>query len=185
MRVVSGTLKGRRFTPPSNFKARPTTDTAREALFNILAHSLDFEGMAVLDLFAGTGAISYEFASRGCSNITLVEMQMQNFSFIQKCTREFGLTNIIKLVKGDAFNFIEKSAKYSYDLIFADPPFDLREFDRVVPAILNSNILKPDGVFIIEHGTNYDYSSSPCFVQTRKYGKVCFTFFKTVESQGS
>lgn len=177
MRIVSGKLKGRRFSPPKSFRARPTTDTARESLFNILANTIDFDEINVLDLFSGTGAISYEFASRGCPKVTSVEKDFHHLKFIQKCIQELDLDGVIHPVKADVFSFINHAVKADYDLIFADPPFELNDFEKAVPAVLNSGILKPGGLFILEHGPQRDYSSLEQFDQLRKYGKVCFSFF--------
>jgi 16S rRNA (guanine966-N2)-methyltransferase len=177
MRIVSGSLKGRRFSPPKSFRARPTTDTARESLFNILGHTLDFEDMAVLDLFSGTGAISYEFASRGCLLVTSVEKDFHHFKFIQKCVEELELTEIIKPVKADVFTFLKSDLNAHYDIVFADPPFELRGFEEVVEAVMSSNVLKEEGLFILEHGPQRDFTKHSHFTQVRKYGKVCFSFF--------
>lgn len=177
MRIVGGSLKGRRFSPPKNFRARPTTDTARESLFNILANHFYFEELSVLDLFSGTGAISFEFASRGVSQITCVEKDYQHYSFIQKCIQELDLASVIQPLKADVFTFLTKEAISPVRLIFADPPFDLPHFDKVLPAVLASGLLAAEGLFILEHGPQNDYSTHPAFQQLRKYGKVHFSFF--------
>lgn len=177
MRIVGGELSGRRFSPPKNFRARPTTDTARESLFNILANHYDFEELSVLDLFGGTGAISLEFASRGVPQVTCVEKKYHHYSFIKKCIVELDLTSVIQPVKADVFTFLSKGGMSPVRLIFADPPFDLPHFDKVLPAVLESGLMAPEGLFILEHGPQNDYSTHPAFQQLRKYGKVHFSFF--------
>jgi 16S rRNA (guanine(966)-N(2))-methyltransferase RsmD len=177
MRIVGGSLKGRRFSPPKNFRARPTTDTARESLFNILTNHFDFEELTVLDLFSGTGAISFEFASRGVPKITCVEKDYHHYSFIQRCINELDLGSVVQALKADVFTFITKGVIKPVKLIFADPPFDLPHFDKVLPAVLESGLLAPEGLFILEHGPQNNYASHPAFQQLRKYGKVHFSFF--------
>lgn len=177
MRIVSGQLKGRRFSPPSSFKARPTTDQARESLFNILNNLIDFESEEVLDLFSGTGAISYEFASRGCSSVTAIEKNYANFSFIKKTAAGFNIENNLKVIKADVFKFIEKNNK-KYTFIFADPPFDLPQTEELPGMVMNSEILTKDGLFVLEHGPDKNFENNPFFWQNRHYGKVNFSFFK-------
>lgn len=178
MRIISGRLKGRRLSPPKNFKARPTTDTAREALFNVLAHSVDIDELKVLDLFSGTGAISYEFASRGCTEVVSVEKSFQHQSYIKKCIEEFDLKHEIKSIRADVFNYLKHAPKHYFNLVFADPPYDFEEFDKVHKAVLQAEVVVPGGWFILEHSVQQDYSSHPQFHSLRKYGKVCFTFFE-------
>lgn len=178
MRIVSGSLKGRRFSPPKNFKARPTTDTAREALFNVLSHSMDITDLKILDLFSGTGAISYEFASRGCSNVTSVEKNFHHQKFIQQCISELRMEDVIHSVKADVFSYLNHAPKKTFDLVFADPPFEMKNFEEVAEAVINADIIVNGGLFILEHGPQRDYSSHPGFEQIRRYGKVCFTFFR-------
>lgn len=177
MRIVSGSLKGRRFAPPPSFRARPTTDMAKENLFNILNNIIDFESTMVLDLFAGTGSISYEFASRGCPAVTAVENDFHHYNFIRKCIENFELSNIIKPVKGDVFSYIAKLKVETYDLVFADPPYELSKIEEIPDIILEKQILKPGGILILEHGPGHEFSKHNLYNQTRHYGKVCFTFF--------
>lgn len=177
MRIVSGKLKGRRFSPPASFRARPTTDMAKENLFNILGNLVDFEELQVLDLFAGTGSLSYEFASRGCPSVTSVEKDFHHYAFIKKCAQELELSQIIKPLKADVFTFLKKATPHSYDLIFADPPFDLASLDSIPDQVLQSKLLRSEGLFILEHGPGHDFSNHPAFNQIRNYGKVRFTFF--------
>jgi 16S rRNA (guanine966-N2)-methyltransferase len=175
MRIIGGQYKGRVFNPGKNFRARPTTDLAKESLFNILENRYDFSGMKVLDLFSGTGSISYEFASRGCSQITLIESDFIHFRFI---IQTLGLlkTEAIIPIKADVFYFIKKCSE-KFDLIFADPPFQLPQLANLPGYILTSGILKPEGVLILEHPKDYDFSSHPGFLELRRYGSVHFCFF--------
>ncbi len=177
MRIISGELKGRILHIPKNFRARPTTDVAREALFNVLSHSIDFENLTVLDLFSGSGLISFEFASRGCKNIISIEKDYHHHKFITEQIQIFNLTNAITSFKTDAFSYLKRAPQNKFDIVFADPPYDLPNFDDVLQTILESKITKKDGLIIIEHGPERDYSHHPNFSQSRKYGKVFFSFF--------
>lgn len=176
MRIISGSLKGRRFSPPKSFSARPTTDIARESLFNVLNNRIDFEELSVLDLFGGTGSISYEFASRGCEEVTIVELNYKHFSFIKSMINEFKLDNEITLIKADVFKFIKKCS-IQYDLVFADPPFDLKDFDKIPERFFENDLLKDEGVFILEHSDKMSFDQHPQFSEVKKYGKVHFSFF--------
>ena len=175
MRIVSGKHKGRFFSSPTSFSARPTTDIAKEGLFNILNNRVDFEEISVLDLFAGTGSISFEFASRGCTNITLVEINQQHLQFIYKVIGDLHLDSI-KPLRYDAFKFVEKCTK-RFDIIFADPPYTLKDIEKIPELILSKNLLNPNGLLIVEHPKSIDFSDSPFFKFIRKYGSVCFSFF--------
>ncbi|HOP04357.1 MAG TPA: 16S rRNA (guanine(966)-N(2))-methyltransferase RsmD [Tenuifilaceae bacterium] len=175
MRIVSGDFKGRYFSPPKNFKARPTTDYAKESLFNIINNHFDFEEVSVLDLFSGTGSISFEFASRGCQNIHLVEMNPQHFAFIKKVIAELKLNQILAL-KQNAFHFLEIS-KATYDIIFADPPYEMKGFAKIPEIVFNKQLLNPNGWLIVEHSKNTDLSKLPNFGEVRNYGSVHFSFF--------
>ncbi|MCL2072371.1 MAG: RsmD family RNA methyltransferase [Marinilabiliaceae bacterium] len=177
MRITGGTLKGRRFSPPSNFRARPTTDMAKENLFNILTNFIDFSEIKMVDLFSGTGSISFEFASRGCKDICSIENDYQHYKFICKCVEQLQLSEIVKPVKQNVFLFLQKAPKNYFDIIFADPPFELRTISQLPKLILDANILKKDGYLIVEHGPNVDFSKTDKFWQLRHYGKVCFSFF--------
>lgn len=176
MRIVGGKYKGRRFDPGKRFKARPTTDMAKESLFNILQNQLDFEELKVLDLFSGTGSISFEFASRGCTDITAVEVNFSHVNFIKETIEKLGETSI-RVIKTNAFVFAERMHD-QYDLIFADPPYDHRKFQEVPEMIFRNNMLKENGLFILEHSSAYDFSKIPQFELLRKYGSVNFSFFK-------
>ncbi|NPA37110.1 MAG: methyltransferase domain-containing protein [Chlorobi bacterium] len=177
MRIVSGELKGRRFSPPSGFKARPTTDFAKENIFNVLNNFLDFSSVKVLDLFAGTGSISFEFASRGCDDITAVEKDFRHYKFIRKVIEELDLNDKINVIKGCAFRFIERTSA-KFDVIFADPPYDMKDAEKLPEMIMNSDILNEKGIFIFEHSDKADYSELPYVREVRKYGKVNFTVFE-------
>lgn len=177
MRIVSGKLKGRRFSPPSSFKARPTTDQARESLFNILNNFIDFEEQTVLDLFGGTGAMSYEFASRGCISVTTVEKSFPHFKFIKTTSEALGLSDDIRIVKSDVFKFLQKDNN-TYSLIFADPPFSLPDLAKIPELVMSSGLLRQDGLFILEHGPDQNFDNHPLFQQKRNYGKVNFSFFR-------
>lgn len=176
MRIVSGTHKGRRFAPPAGFKARPTTDFAKENLFNVLHNHLDFESASVLDLFSGTGSISFEFASRGCTRITSVEMNARHHQFIRKVALELNLQSQLTVVRADAFKYVEKSIQ-TFDVVFADPPFDLEKAAQLPNLILEKQLLNPGGFLILEHSDKVSYRHHPNFQQVRQYGKVNFSFF--------
>ena len=179
MRIVSGRFRGRRFSPPANFKARPTTDFAKENLFNVLNNLIDFSDVEVLDLFSGTGSISYEFASRGSREIVAVEKSYHHFSYISRIVHELGLENEIKVVKSCAFRYIDRT-DHSFDIVFADPPYDLKEAETLPEKVMGSGILRPGGLFIFEHSDKKDYSALPGFSEVRKYGKVNFSIFKQI-----
>ena len=176
MRIISGKYKGRHFDIPRSFKARPTTDFAKENLFNILNNTLDFEEVKALDLFSGTGSISLELLSRGCQEVTSVEMDSLHFSFLKKSQATLGDRNW-KIIRDDVFRFIRRCTA-EYDLIFADPPYALKELGEIPNLILSGNMLKEDGIFIFEHGKDYDFSEHPQFVRHIAYGSVNFSFFK-------
>ena len=155
MRIISGKYGKRRFDVPSNIKARPTTDFARENLFNVLNNLIDFSGMTALDLFAGTGAISFELLSRECTKVVCVENYPVQYNFIRKVMQQLHADNLVP-IKGDVFKFIP-ACKENFDLIFADPPYDLPKFGTIPELVLNSELLKPEGIFIIEHSKSYDF----------------------------
>ncbi|MBP5561852.1 MAG: 16S rRNA (guanine(966)-N(2))-methyltransferase RsmD [Muribaculaceae bacterium] len=182
MRIISGKYGRRRFQVPHNITARPTTDMARENLFNVINNLVDYEGIKVLDLFAGTGAITFEFLSRGADHVTSVEKAGVQARFIAKVAQELGEKNLT-LVRGDVFRFIA-SCREPFDVIFADPPYDLPQLPDIPELVLSSALVKPTTLFIMEHPRNFDFSSMPAFAQHRAYGKVNFTFF-TPQSQDS
>lgn len=177
MRIIRGKYGRRRFDVPTNITARPTTDFARENIFNVLENIVDFEdGPTALDLFAGTGAITLEFLSRGCSHVTAVEKATTQFNFIRKVAQQLNIDNLT-LLKTDALKFIEAAAT-SYDIVFADPPYDLPDFEKIPEMILKSRLLAPGSIFIIEHSKTRDFSSLPFFSQHRAYGSVNFSIFE-------
>lgn len=176
MRIVGGKYKGRIITPPSSFKARPTTDFAKENLFNVLTNTIDFEECEVLDLFSGTGAIGYEFASRGAKKVTSVEMDFHHSRFIAQTIEKLGINNM-SVVKTNAFVFV-KRVKATWDIIFADPPYALEGIDELPNIVFEREMLTPEGLFIFEHSKEKDFSGHPHFVELREYGSVNFSFFK-------
>ncbi len=176
MRIISGKYGRRRFQVPTNITARPTTDMARENIFNVLENFVDFDGLTALDLFAGTGAVSFEFLSRGCATVTCVEKASTQYNFINKVKKELADSNIFP-IKGDVFKFIA-TCKQQFDLIFADPPYDLPNFAEVPKKILQSSMLKQGTIVIVEHSKAHNFASLPGFVQQRVYGKVNFSIFK-------
>ena len=176
MRIIGGKYKGRRIVPPANLKARPTTDFAKEGLFNILNNKIDFESITTLDLFSGSGGISYEFVSRGVAEAHLVEKNYNNFSGIKNIIKELELPNI-KPIHIDVAAYL-KTCNIKYDLIFADPPFDLSWISELPDLVFNADILKDDGLFILEHPVSKKFSTIPFFIETRRYGEIHFSFFK-------
>ena len=176
MRIVGGLYKGRIFNPGKNFKARPTTDIAKEGLFNILENRYNFSNKTVLDIFSGSGSIGFEFISRGCNEAILVEKDFVHHRFITDIAKVLGINNI-KIFKSDAFVFLSRY-QGNFDFIFADPPFDLPNFKDVPGAVLNTDILKSGGLFILEHPKEFDFSNHLFFKENRKYGKVNFSFFE-------
>jgi 16S rRNA (guanine(966)-N(2))-methyltransferase RsmD len=179
MRIVGGKYRGRVFSPGKSFKARPTTDMAKENLFNILQNTIEFENIRALDLFSGTGSISYELASRGCTDVTAVEIHITHIQFIKEVIEKLGEKNI-RLVKSNVFVFAAH-IREQFDLIFADPPYDHPKFAQVADLIFRNNLLKPGGLFILEHSEDFDYSAHPNFKELRRYGSVHFSMF---ESEG-
>lgn len=175
MRIISGKYGRRRFDVPKNITARPTTDFARENIFNVLENLDGFEDKSACDLFAGTGAVSFEFLSRGCNYVTAVEKASVQAAFIKKVAELLKDENL-HIVKGDVFRFIRENGR-AYDYIFADPPYDLPNFDEIPELILSSNLVKPGSVVIIEHSKNRDFSNLPGFNQRRAYGSVNFSIF--------
>jgi 16S rRNA (guanine(966)-N(2))-methyltransferase RsmD len=176
MRIVGGSHRGRVIDPPRNLRARPTTDFAKENLFNVLGNLVDFEGLRVLDLFAGTGSISYEFASRGASEVVSVEINAVHYDFIRRTASLFGFENL-HAVKANAFLYL-KSTPRVFDLVFADAPYGLRGAEEVVELALSRDLLCEGGLLVFEHGTKGLYDSHPCFLQERAYGSVVFSIFK-------
>ena len=176
MRIISGKYKGRAINPPRNLKARPTTDFAKENLFNVLNNLVDFEECDVLDLFAGTGSISYEFASRGARSVTSVEINPVHYDFIRQTARNLGIESLHP-VKANVFLYLKSCAK-QFDIIFSDAPYDLEGSESVIREVLDRNLLRQDGMLIFEHSKKMDFKDYPEFWQLRSYGSVQFSFFK-------
>lgn len=174
MRIISGKYKGCKILPPANMKLHPTTDFAKKGLFDILNFRVVFEGLKVLDLFSGTGFVSYEFASRGADVIVSVELNPVHAAFIKKIAKEFNMN--LTVVKGDAFRYIDK-AKQQFDIIFSDPPYDLQGIDKLPSLIFNNKILNNDGLLIIEHSKHINFRQYSEFLHQRSFGKVQFSFF--------
>lgn len=175
MRIVSGICRGRIINPPSNFRARPTTDFAKENIFNVLSNRYDFEGIDALDLFSGTGSISFEFASRGAKSVTSIELDPVHQRFIKETATKLKLEQI-RSYKMNAFSFVD-SAKVDFDMIFADPPYDLEGIDALPDMIFKNKMVRENGLFIFEHSKNKDFSAHPNFDEKRTYGSVNFTLF--------
>lgn len=176
MRIIRGKYGRRRFDVPKNITARPTTDFARENIFNVLENLADFEGKSALDLFAGTGAISFEFLSRGCSDVTSVEQAPVQVQFIRSVKEKLG-DECLRVIKGDVFKFIS-TCNRQFDFIFADPPYDHPRFDEIPELILNSGMVKQGTIVVIEHSKTRDFSDLPGFAQHRVYGSVNFSIFE-------
>lgn len=178
MRIVAGTHRGRRFDPPSFYKARPTTDFAKESLFNLINNQIDLEDTKALDLFSGTGSISYEFMSRGCNYVCSVDINSKYLEFIKKTSEIFNPgKKVIFTIKADVLKFLPKH-DLDFDIIFADPPYDLDEIAKIPDLIFDNESLKKDAIVIIEHSASTDFSKNTHFQSLRKYGKVNFSFFK-------
>lgn len=175
MRIVGGTFGGRVINPPGNLRARPTTDFAKENLFNVLGNLVDFEGIDVLDLFSGTGSISYEFISRGANSVTSVEINAVHHNFIRKTAEAFGMKNLYA-VKANVFLYL-KSASKQFDIIFSDAPYDLDGAEKVVELVFENNLLRKEGLLIFEHSKNVSFAGHPQLLQTRSYGSVQFSIF--------
>lgn len=181
MRIISGSLKGRRFSPPNGLPTRPTTDFAKEGLFNILQSNWDLDKVKYLDLFAGTGSLSMEMFSRGCRDITTVDNFDGCIKFIDKTCGEFGV-DAIKLVKADVFRFME-SSKEQYDLIFAGPPYPLSNLAEIPDIVLENDLLNEEGWFIIEHSPKHNFDKHPNCFHHRNYGKTNFSIFRKKENE--
>ena len=168
MRIITGIYKGRHFDIPKTFKARPTTDFAKENIFNVLNGYIDLDGASALDLFSGTGSISLELLSRGCASVISVEADRDHHAFIKH---------------GDVFRFI-KSCRQQFDFIFADPPYALPELPTLPRMIMERGMLKPGGVFVFEHGKHNTFTDVPGFIEHRAYGSVNFSLFRRAEDIG-
>lgn len=194
MRIITGKYKGRHFDIPRTFKARPTTDFAKENIFNVLNGYVDFEESRALDLFAGTGSISLELLSRGCPQVVSVELDRDHARFIQQCIQKIGgLEQTHSLIRGDVFRYIKSFKPVAqpmppalegtgggsrFDLIFADPPYQLPELATIPDLIFEHGLLAPDGLLVFEHGAKNDFSGHPHFLEHRAYGSVNFSLFR-------
>lgn len=176
MRIISGLYKGRRFQLPKGLMARPTTDFAKEGLFNLLNNRLDFEGLRMLDLFSGTGSISLECLSRGAEQITCVEQYPLHAHFIRSVAQQLKATNL-QVIQGDVFTWLQRPTG-SYDLIFADPPYAEPRLESLPDRILSTSLLAEDGILVLEHSKKNDFSKHPRFSELRRYGNVHFSFFR-------
>lgn len=177
MRIISGKFKGRRFSPPAdNWPTRPTTDYAKEGLFNILNNILDYEAAKVLDLFGGTGSHSYEFISRGCEDVTYVDKFPAAVQFVRKTAQQLGIDKQLKIFQMDVFRYIN-SAVVPFDYIFAGPPYGLPTIDTIPDLIFEKQLLNPGGLFVLEHNPHHDFMSHPFLADVRNYGKTIFSFF--------
>lgn len=178
MRVISGIYKRKRFDVPHTFKARPTTDFAKENLFNVLSNYFDFEedNVHALDLFAGTGSISIELVSRGCQQVISVEKDRDHYAFICKIMQEVKTDKCIP-VRGDVFKYI-KGGREQFDFIFADPPYELSGLETLPDLVFENNMLAEGGLFVLEHGKKNDFETHPHFIERRVYGSVNFSFFR-------
>lgn len=176
MRIIGGKYKGSVFNPGKKFRSRPTTDIAKEGLFNILTNRYNLENKKILDLFSGTGSIGYEFASRGCKHLVMVEKSYQHIKFIQSTLSKLEI-NEVQTVKSDAFVYLRKTVD-KFDIIFADPPFDLDKLKEIPDTIFNNDKLNKNGILILEHSKEHDFSHHQNFSELRTYGKVNFSFFE-------
>lgn len=176
MRIVSGKFKGMRFEPPRDITARPTTDFAKESLFNTLGNIIDFEGINVLDLFAGTGSISYEFVSRGAKDVTAIEMSMTQIEFVKKMCSKLKINNL-HVYRSEVQRFLDK-CKEQYDIIFADPPYQMGNIEVIIESVLNGKLLKDNGIFILEHNKEHSFIQHNNLFDSRRYGNVHFSFFR-------
>ncbi len=179
LRIISGTLKSRRINPPKNLPVRPTTDMAKEALFNIIYNQYDLSNKDVLDLFAGTGSLSYEFYSRGCKSISAVDQNSKCIKFIRE-TKEKLQMESLEIVQANCFNFLERIIR-KYDIIFADPPYAMPDFEKIVSLVFDRKLLNENGILIIEHSKHTSLNKFPQYINTRNYGSVHFSFFENVD----
>ena len=176
MRIVGGEFGGRRFAPPAKIPARPTTEVAKEGLFNILSNMIDMENIKTCDLFGGTGSISYELASRGAIDLTLIERDNTSVRFIKQTAKTLGIEDKMRIVHGDVFTFMKHSTE-QYDFIFAGPPYALENIDDLPMLVFEKNMLTEEGIFVLEHTPRNDYQKHPDFLKIKNYGTTVFSFF--------
>ncbi len=177
MRIIAGDLKGRMFSVPSGFPSRPTTDYAKEGLFNLLGNQTDYESMTILDLCSGTGNIGFEFISRGAEKVTCVDKNDRVVSWLNKNAQTLGIRSKMDIIKSDCLHYLDR-VNIQYDLIFADPPFDLQIHALIAAKIFERNLLKPEGMLIIEHGKQTSLKDETNYLKTRNFGNVNFSFFQ-------
>jgi 16S rRNA (guanine(966)-N(2))-methyltransferase RsmD len=175
MRIINGKYRSKRIIAPKNLPVRPTTDMAKEALFNLIDNTYYIENLTVLDLFSGTGNITYEFASRGAQNITCVDIDHRCIKFIKSNIKELAFDQV-QVIKANVFSFL-KSSSSTYRLIFADPPYHMDKQEELISRIMESDLLSEDGWFIIEHDNHHNFDHLPGFSQKRRYGSVNFSIF--------
>jgi len=175
LRIIRGSRRGKQLHPPAGLPVRPTTDMAKESLFNILDNNFYFENISVLDLFSGTGSIAYEFASRGAIEVVAVEMNPKCADYIRQTAKDLTFDNLM-LIKGNVFSYLNSSRR-QFDVIFADPPYDLDGVTTIPDLIIKGGFLAPDGMFVLEHGERMNFKDHPNFLEQRHYGKVNFTLF--------
>lgn len=176
MRIIGGSLGGRRFNPPARIPARPTTDMAREGLFNILQNLVNLDGAHVLDLFSGTGSVAYECVSRGAEAVDCVEMDATSVDFIRKTASELSIGTGLRIHRSDVFSFLKKMTTPEYDFVFADPPY-AHAMMKQLPGMLLTHALRPDGICVLEHDGRHNFSDAPHFLREAKYGDTRFSFF--------
>lgn len=176
MRIIGGKFGRRRVDTPKGMECRPTTDKAKESLFNILQNRIDFDDMKALDLFSGTGSIAYELVSRGCSKVIGVEKNKAQLTFMHQVRSQFDMPELI-IRKADALRFVEQYSG-SFDFIFIDPPYSYPDYEKLLETIFERGLLKENGTLVIEHDTRHDFSKNPRFEEHRSYSKVNFTFFE-------
>jgi 16S rRNA (guanine(966)-N(2))-methyltransferase RsmD len=176
MRIISGKYRGRQIPVPKNLMVRPTTDFAKEGLFNILSNHFDFGKVKVLDVFAGTGNISFEFISRGANSVLALDNNTKSTEFIRQTAEKFGYTNLL-VIRSDYLSFLSSTIK-KWDLIFADPPYNMESISEIPTLVLDRQLLNPGGILVIEHDKKINFSSHQFFSDHRVYGKVNFTFFR-------
>lgn len=178
MRIIGGTRRRKQIVPPHNFKARPTTDFAKENLFNVLQNRYDWDEIEVLDLFSGTGSISYEFASRGAGRVVSVEMNPVHQRFIASTAKELGFDQI-QSVRTNVFVYLKSMAGAErFDIVFADPPYDMEGVETLPELVLGGGFVRKGGIFVLEHSAEKDFSEYPNFYERRSYGSVQFSFFR-------
>lgn len=179
MRIISGRFRGKKITAPSNLPVRPTTDFAKEALFNVLNNHYDFDEISVLDLFSGIGSISLEFASRGSQRIVSVDQDAGCIKFLTETLNSMELNDTVSVVRNDVFQFLNRNSYGNFDVIFADPPFvfEQEDYEKIISSVKENEWLKPEGELVLEHSSHIKFEEHPHLIQTRKYGNVNFSFF--------